>query len=54
MVHPSERSESEKGTITLIVSHRFSTVRTADLVAVVHQGRLVESGTHAELMTGGR
>ncbi len=39
-----------KGTITLIVSHRFSTVRGADLILVLHGGRLVESGTHEELL----
>jgi ATP-binding cassette, subfamily B, bacterial len=44
------RTNDPIGTITVIVSHRFSTVRTADLVAVMHEGRLVESGTHSELM----
>jgi ABC-type multidrug transport system fused ATPase/permease subunit len=34
----------------VIVSHRFSTVRAAHLVAVVHDGRIVESGTHADLL----
>jgi ATP-binding cassette subfamily B protein len=38
------------GTITVIVSHRFSTVASADLVLVFAQGRLVEHGTHDELM----
>ncbi|MEU0386915.1 ABC transporter ATP-binding protein [Streptomyces chartreusis] len=44
------------GAITVIVSHRFSTVTGADLILVLDQGRLVESGTHAELSTldGGR
>jgi ATP-binding cassette, subfamily B, bacterial len=48
------RAQPESGMITVIVSHRFSTVRTADLVAVMHEGQLVESGTHSELMVGGR
>jgi ATP-binding cassette subfamily B protein len=38
------------GAITLLVSHRFSTVRMADLILVLDGGRLVESGTHDELM----
>jgi ATP-binding cassette subfamily B protein len=39
-----------QGTITLLVSHRFSTVRTADLIIVLEQGRQVEHGSHEELM----
>jgi ABC-type multidrug transport system fused ATPase/permease subunit len=40
---------------TILISHRFSTVRHADRIAVVEGGRLVELGTHDELMTlGGR
>jgi ATP-binding cassette subfamily B protein len=38
------------GGITLLVSHRFSTVRMADLIVVVDEGRIVESGDHASLM----
>lgn len=38
------------GAITLLVSHRFSTVRMADLILVMDGGRLVEAGKHAELM----
>jgi ATP-binding cassette, subfamily B, bacterial len=38
------------GTITVIVSHRFSTVRAADVVAVMHEGRFVEWGSHDELL----
>lgn len=38
------------GAITLLVSHRFSTVRMADLIAVLDGGELIEFGTHAELM----
>ena len=41
------------GAITLLVSHRFSTVRMADLIAVLDGGELIEFGTHAELMARG-
>ncbi|WP_447002055.1 ABC transporter ATP-binding protein [Saccharothrix isguenensis] len=39
------------GAITLLVSHRFSTVRMADLIVVVAGGRVEEHGSHDELMT---
>jgi ATP-binding cassette, subfamily B, bacterial len=38
------------GRITILVSHRFSTVRMADLIVVLEGARLVEVGTHEELM----
>ena len=41
------------GAITLLVSHRFSTVRMADLILVVSNGRIVEHGSHAELVQQG-
>jgi ATP-binding cassette, subfamily B, bacterial len=39
------------GAITLLVSHRFSTVRMADLIVVFNDARIVETGNHADLMT---
>jgi ATP-binding cassette, subfamily B, bacterial len=41
------------GAITLLVSHRFSTVRMADLIVVLEQGRIVASGDHASLIRAG-
>ena len=41
------------GAVTLLVSHRFSTVRMADLILVMAGSRIAESGSHAELMAAG-
>jgi ATP-binding cassette subfamily B protein len=41
------------GGITILVSHRFSTVRMADLIVVIEGSRVVEVGSHDELMAGG-
>jgi len=41
------------GAITILVSHRFSTVRNADLILVVSGGRISESGTHDQLIRRG-
>lgn len=39
-----------KGRTTLVIAHRLSTIEKADLILVMDQGRLVERGTHAELL----
>ena len=44
------RSGDGNGRITILVSHRFSTVRMADRIVVLSGSRLVEAGTHDELM----
>lgn len=49
----ARRARAQTGAITILVSHRFSTVRAADLVVVVDQGRVVEAGSHRELMSRG-
>jgi ATP-binding cassette subfamily B protein len=44
------RAGSEDGRITVLVSHRFSTVRMADQIVVIDASRVVESGSHEELV----
>jgi len=46
----ASRADRRDGGITLLVSHRFSTVRMADLIVVLDGARLAEMGTHEELM----
>jgi ATP-binding cassette, subfamily B, bacterial MsbA len=38
------------GRTTLVIAHRLSTIREADLIVVIDRGRVIEQGTHAELM----
>lgn len=39
-----------KGRTTLVVAHRLSTIKNADEIAVVSEGKIIEQGTHAELL----
>jgi ABC-type multidrug transport system fused ATPase/permease subunit len=43
-------TEALHGRTALVIAHRLSTVRHADLIAVVEHGRIVERGTHQELL----
>ncbi|HOB20371.1 MAG TPA: ABC transporter ATP-binding protein, partial [Candidatus Atribacteria bacterium] len=43
-------AELQKGRTTIAIAHRLSTLRDADTLAVISDGRVVESGTHKELM----
>jgi ATP-binding cassette subfamily B protein len=49
----AELKENLRGRIGIVISHRFSTVRIADRIAVVAGGRVTELGTHEELLTAG-
>jgi ATP-binding cassette subfamily B protein len=46
----AELKENLKGRIGIVISHRFSTVRIADRIAVIDEGKVLELGTHEELL----
>jgi len=47
----SRASADQTGAVTLLVTHRFSSVRDADLIVVLGDGRIVDRGSHAQLMS---
>ena len=49
----AELKENLRGRIGLVISHRFSTVRIADRIAVIAEGRVTEIGSHEQLLRAG-
>jgi ATP-binding cassette subfamily B protein len=49
----ADSARGANGRITILVSHRFSTVRMADLIVVLDGSRVVQVGSHEELLARG-
>jgi ATP-binding cassette subfamily B protein len=43
-------AELKKGRTSFVIAHRLSTIRNADLILVMNQGKIIEKGSHAELL----
>jgi ATP-binding cassette subfamily B protein len=52
-MHHAQLLRAQVGAVTLLISHRFSTVRMADLIVVLEDGRILERGNHQTLLRQG-
>lgn len=46
----SALDEARKGRTCIVIAHRLSTIQTADIIAVMSRGAIIEKGTHEDLM----
>ena len=42
--------KARKGRTSIVIAHRLSTIYNSDIIAVIHNGQVIEAGTHAQLM----